>query len=398
MTSSILIPVLLLPVALLWLLPGLSDLLSLLLRAIGGAGTTPPATVSAARLAILVPAHNEALLIEAAVRSLLAQRSEKARSDVWVIADNCDDDTAARARQAGVSVLERRDAANPGKPAAIAWALAQIPLAEYDAVVIVDADTELDPGFADALAGHAPLRDKAVQAWFGSSNPGESWLTRLGSLFVDVRYDGQFALKRATGLNAVLTGNGMCLGTGLLARRGWVSDSLTEDLEMYARYTAKGEMIDYAPGARLHAQEARNLAQTGTQRRRWQAGRWQALAHFALPLLRSPSASVRQRLDALAELSFSGPVAHASVALVLGVPLSLLGTAAGRIVGGMFLLSIVPTVAWTSWALLRRSDRLTLIGDLFRLPFYAVWRAGLGVGALLSGRSERWERSPRHRV
>ncbi|MEO8139164.1 MAG: glycosyltransferase family 2 protein [Gemmatimonadota bacterium] len=396
MISSILISGLLLPFAALWLLPCVSDLLSVIVRAVGTARPTASAPLGPSRIAFLIPAHNESLLIEAALRSLLAQRHRHAELAVWVIADNCTDDTAALASRAGATVLERQDPDHPGKPAAIAWALRQISLDDRDAVVIIDADTVVDPGFADALAAHGPLRAKAVQAWFGSSNPQESWLTRLASLLVDVRYDGQFALKRDTGLNVVLTGNGMCLGTGLLSRGGWVADSLTEDLEMYARYTATGVRIDYAPGARLYAQEARDLAQTATQRRRWQAGRWNAFAGHAVPLLRSGSIGMRQRLDALAELSFSGPVAHASVALLLGVPLLLLGTMAGRIVGGIFLLSIVPIVGWTCWALLRRSDRLTLIIDLLRLPFYAVWRAGLALAVLFTGRSERWERSPRH--
>jgi cellulose synthase/poly-beta-1,6-N-acetylglucosamine synthase-like glycosyltransferase len=397
MTWQTAIPLLLLPLALLWLLPFASDLLSLLARLFRVARPASPAPVSApTRLAFLVPAHNEALLIDAAVRSLIAQRHDHVEFAVWVVADNCDDDTAALARRVGATVLERRDQERPGKPAAIAWALGQIPLDDRDAVVIIDADTMVDVGFAEALAERAPLRDKAVQAWFGSSNPEESWLTRLASLLVDVRYEGQFALKRDTGLNVVLTGNGMCLGTGLLGRCGWVSDSLTEDLEMYARFTALGERIDYAAGAQLYAQEARDLGETATQRRRWQAGRWQVLASHVAPLLRSRAIGARQRLDALAELSFSGPVAHASVALLFGAGLCLLGTTAGRIVGGIFLLSIVPMAGWTCWALFRRSDRLTLMVDLLRLPFYAVWRGGLAIAALLTGRSGRWERSPRH--
>ncbi len=387
--------VILMPMALLWLLPVLSDGLSLLVRFLtprqANNHSAPPA-----RLAFLVPAHDEALLIEAAVRSMRAQRHERSRVDLWVIADNCGDATSDLAREAGATVLERVDPSRPGKPAAIAWALNAIPLSEFDAVVIVDADTIVDAGFADTLAARGPLRDKAVQAWFGSSNPDESWLTRLASLFVDLRYDGQFALKRDTGLNVVLTGNGMCLGTGLLARQGWITDALTEDIELYARYTAAGERIDYAGDARLYAQEARDLAETGTQRRRWQAGRWHAFLGHTLPLLRSPSITFRQRLDALAELSFSGPVAHAATACLVALPLLLLGSGPARLLGGLFLLSIVPTIAWTSWALARRADRLALLGDLARLPLYAVWRAGLTIGTTRTQRGERWERSPRH--
>jgi cellulose synthase/poly-beta-1,6-N-acetylglucosamine synthase-like glycosyltransferase len=271
-----------------------------------------------------------------------------------------------------------------------------MPLNDFDAIVIVDADTVVDPGFADALALRAPLHGKAVQALYGTSNPFDSWLTRLASLFEDVRYRGQFPLKRSTGLNVPLTGNGMLLGRDLLTRHGWATDSLTEDLELYARYTAAGEEVDFAPGAILYAQEARDLHQSRVQRRRWQAGRWQVLGRNALPLLCSSRIGVHQKVDALSELVFPGPVTHAAVALTAGF-LSLHSNILVRLVGALFAVSAVPTVGWTVWALARRPDRLSLVVDLLWLPFYAAWRLWTAVTALARAHGKSWERSPRHR-
>jgi cellulose synthase/poly-beta-1,6-N-acetylglucosamine synthase-like glycosyltransferase len=66
-----------------------------------------------ADVAVLIPAHNESAGIEATLRCLQAQL--RAGDRVLVVADNCDDDTAAVARDAGAEVIERIDAIHRGK-------------------------------------------------------------------------------------------------------------------------------------------------------------------------------------------------------------------------------------------------------------------------------------------
>src|SRR5207302_1911376 len=78
--------------------------------------------------------------------------------------------------------LERRDPLAPGKPQAVGWALRQLALGDYDACVIVDADTVVDRAFARALARWAPLRGKLLQACERPLNETDSWLTRLAGL------------------------------------------------------------------------------------------------------------------------------------------------------------------------------------------------------------------------
>ena len=388
------------PIAALWLLPLVADVASVCrsgwarrrARALMDAGDRPGRTP----LLFLVPAHNESLLIEACARSLMAMRRGRSDYDVYVIADNCTDDTAAIASATGVGVLKRFDLERRGKPYAIEWALTRLPIDRYDAVVIIDADTVVDPDFADALAAAGPLRDKAVQAYFGVSNEHDSWLSLLAGLLTRVRYEGQYLLKRRTGLNCPLTGNGMCLGTALLARAGWAPDSLTENWELYARYTALGEAIEFAPNARLWSQEARTLAQSGTQRRRWQAGRWGVFRRYGWRILRSGRIGWRQKADALAELASPGPVLHAALAVSAGLLLAALPSVAARVVAAVFALSIVPTLFWTGRAWLRHPDRLTVARAFARLPVYVLWRTWVAVLAFSTGRRGVWQRSPRH--
>ena len=167
-------------VAVLWL-PLISELLSLL-RGDRRFATLGPSNGEAPRLLFLVPAHDEELLIAECARSLLDMAYPPASRRIIVIADNCSDQTARIAREQGAETLIRADPHAPGKPQAIAWALGQIALRDWDACVIIDADSTVAAGFASGLAKLAPLNDIAFQANFGVLNEFESWLTRLGGV------------------------------------------------------------------------------------------------------------------------------------------------------------------------------------------------------------------------
>ena len=343
----------------------------------------------------LVPAHDEALLIEECVTSLMRMTATDADFRVVVIADNCSDDTAARARACGAQVLERTNPLRRGKPHAIEWAMSLEKVGEYDAVVIIDADTHVARDFADVLAAYGPLKDKAVQAYFGLSNESDSWLSRLAGLLSRIRYEGQYPMRQRANFNCALTGNGMCLGSSLLGRLGWAPDALTENWELYARYTVYGARIEYAQDARLFSQEASSLKQSGTQRKRWQSGRLAALRMYAGELIRRPGLRMGQRIDAIAELSSLGPVLHSAGGIALGVGLLFLPNAVAQAFGAIFMISVLPMVGWTADAWIRSPDRLAIMAALLRLPIYVLWRAGVATKALIIGGKLGWERSPR---
>jgi cellulose synthase/poly-beta-1,6-N-acetylglucosamine synthase-like glycosyltransferase len=274
--------------------------------------------------------------------------------------------------------------------------MAQYTLTDRDAVVIVDADTVVEPAFADALAEAGPARERATQAYFGLSNEYESWLSILAGVLARVRYEGQYPLKRRAGLNCPLTGNGMCLGTGFLARVGWPAESLTENWELYARATMLGERIEYAAAAVLHSQEARSVGRSSTQRTRWQSGRLAVLRHYLIPIVRTAPASIAQKLDTLAELSSPGPIVHAALALAAAAALAWVPSTGTHVVAALFALSVLPMVGWTAVAWLGHPHRVAVAGALLRLPFYAVWRVAIAALALTRSRGLEWKRSPRH--
>jgi 1,2-diacylglycerol 3-beta-glucosyltransferase len=379
-------------------LPALSDGLCLLARRRRATPGRQDASVEpVARLLFLVPAHNEELLIAACVRSILEMNYPPVARRVVVVADNCTDATAALAREAGAETLERHDLQQRGKPRALAWALRELPLVEWDACVIIDADSTVDRGFAYGLGGEAPLRDRLVQAYFGTLNESESWLTRLAGVLTRCRYEVTYPLKQAAGLNSPLTGNGMCIGTARLRADGWQAFSLTENWELYAQYTAAGCQIRYAGGARLFSQEAHTLRSGATQRRRWLAGRLSVLRHWGGRLLRSRHIGWHQKLDALCELGAPSPVLHLVFAgAVAAAAVTLLPRPMGAAIAVVALLSLSSLVATTLLVLRRHPERWSVAAAFLMLPVYAAWRAALAGFTLVTLREQRWRKTEHH--
>ena len=189
----------------------------LLLALLSGRRPPPPARPPHLRFDVVVPAHDEEGGIAATVRSLLAVDYPAELRRVLVIADNCSDATADRAREAGAVVLVRRDAERRGKGYALASGYDRV-LADgiADAVVVVDADTEASTGLLRAFAARLDAGAVAVQSDNVVGNPRASWRTCLMAiafaLFNTVRSLGRDRLRCSTGLR----GNGMCLSVKVL--------------------------------------------------------------------------------------------------------------------------------------------------------------------------------------
>jgi cellulose synthase/poly-beta-1,6-N-acetylglucosamine synthase-like glycosyltransferase len=348
------------------------------------------------RLLFLVPAHNEELMIEQCVRSLLDMSYPTDARHIVVIADNCTDATARIAAQLGVPILERVYPESPGKPGAIAWALGKLDLGKWDACVIVDADSAVAPGFASGLAELAPLNDIAFQPNNLVLNEFESWLTRLGGLLGRCRFEVTFPLKQSAGLNCSI-GNGMGIGTNLLMRDGWLSNSITEDSELYAVYTEAGVRILHARAADIFSHESRSLGEGAIQRRRWLAGRIHVIRDWGARIVRSPRIGWHQKLDMFVELGLSSPVLHLMIAFaVAAAALFALPGTLGKWIALLALASVSGLAVTTIVAIVRHPQPWRTLSSFFMLPAYAAWRIIVVVSTLVTLRDTTWRRTARN--
>ena len=130
-------------------------------RSFPSAATASGRRGTPSRCAVLIPAHNEELVITSAIHNVRDQLAPGDR--ILVVADNCTDQTAEVARAAGAEVAERTDPDHRGKGFALDFGLSQLAPEQPPVVVVVDADCELDPGALDALVRQAAATGRPAQ-------------------------------------------------------------------------------------------------------------------------------------------------------------------------------------------------------------------------------------------
>ncbi len=231
-----------------------------------------------ARLVVLVPAHDEELLISRTIESLLRQSYPRSLFKIVVIADNCSDQTATVALAAGADeVLTRYAPDARGKGQALRWAIDQILAADDapDAIASIDADTTADPDLLLGLVERFESGAGVVQAdyrTFGNGSAAESLRETAFMLNNWVRPAGRNVL----GLTAFLVGNGILLGASALHRQPWAAFSAVEDREYTLDLQYHGIPVAFAGAVAVHAPTAPSAAAAATQQQRWEGG-WASL-------------------------------------------------------------------------------------------------------------------------
>jgi 1,2-diacylglycerol 3-beta-glucosyltransferase len=358
----------------------------------------PASTSPAWYFTVLIPAHNEALVIEETVARLRRQAYPAALWRMVVIADNCSDDTAARAATAGAEVLVRNDPSRPGKGAALGWAIDRLSGApSHRAIAVIDADSTASPEWLRRADAYLESGDRAVQSFYGIANADEGWRARLLSVSLILFHHVRSAGRDAMGWSSGLKGNGMVFAQELLEQHPWSAFSITEDLEYASCLANAGVRVAYDGGSQTLGLAGVRRGAT-TQRLRWEGGRFSLLRQW-VPRLLARAVRYRSllRADAAMELLVLPLALLAGVAsLVLG--LSALTALAGLtswalVIGALFAAGLL--VAYVLLGLRVAHAPRRMYATLGLAPAYLVWKAALYARLAIAGRSQRWIRTER---
>lgn len=326
------------------------------------------------RFDLVVPAHDEEAGITRTVRSLLAVDYPASLRRVLVVADNCSDATAARARIAGARVLVRDEAALRGKGYALAHAFEQTLRDGFaDAVIVVDADSVVAPNLLDAFSARLSGGAQAVQAASSVLNANDSWRTQLMALGFALFNRVRSLARENLGLSCGLRGNGMCFSTALLRMHPAQAFSIVEDLEYGLALGRAGVRVHYADEASVASAMVSAKAAAGSQRRRWELGRFALARRLALPLLRDAARSSSPLLLDLALDLLVPPLSFVVLYIAAGLAVSAL--ACGLLsVSFLWLTSATFVAAYVArgWVLSGIGVRGLLA--LRQIPRYLVWK------------------------
>ena len=349
-------------------------------------GSRRPASVATPagelpRFDIFVPAHDEEVGIASTVTSLLELDYPRDHFRVVVIADNCTDQTAARAEAAGATVLTRNDTQLRGKGYALAHAFAWGKQEGFaSAAVVVDADTLVSPNLLTAYAVRLQSGADAMQADYAVRNPEASWRTQLMAIALSTFHEVRSVARERWGLSCGLRGNGMCFTYAILDRVPYSAFSIVEDVEYGLALGEAKCAVRYIGEARVYGEMVSTEKAARSQRRRWEEGRKALVRSKGWPMLLRAAKDFDLVLFDLAVDLVIPPLAS----LAVGVSLGLVASAAVLVLtgGGTFAVGIWSASAAGLVYYVFRGWRLSGTGmrgllALGRAPAYVLWKLSL---------------------
>lgn len=358
------------------------------------APTKAPAT-SAPRIAVLMPAHNEAVGIAAVLAALKPQLREGDR--LVVVADNCTDETAAIARQQGAIVIERHDPERRGKGYALDFGIRYLETAPPDVVVMMDADCIAQPGTIQHIAQLALQHQRPVQAVYLMEQPAQpSPKSAVSALAFLVKN-----LVRPTGLHrldfpCLLTGTGMAFPWRVIQASPLASGNLVEDMQLGLDLAIAGSPPLLCEDALVIGNLPQQTKAATTQRTRWEHGHLKTLLTQVPTLLKAGIAQRRLDLVAIA-LDLAVPPLSLLVllwAVCLALTAALVWQGATVLPLKLLLLQgglLLGAIA-TAWA---HFGRETISPQQFAaIPLYIFWKIPLYLAFLVRPQT-KWVRTQR---
>lgn len=292
---------------------------------------TPSTPGPQRRIAVLIAARNEEAVVGQLIDSITAQTYPADRYTVFVVADNCTDNTAGVALAHGATVLRRQDSRLVGKGYALQYLLERVERlstdAPYDAFLVLDADNLLAPGYLTAM-DRALTDHRVVTGYRNSKNYGDNWISAGYALW----FLRESQLNRARArlrISCVVAGTGFAFTRQVMEQQGgWPFHSLTEDTEFTAEWICRGETIGYCEDAQLYDEQPVRFSQSVRQRMRWAKGYFRVLQRYGGRLL---SSALRGRFAGYDLVAAMLPAFLASVATLL---LTLIDLVVQAVVGG----------------------------------------------------------------
>lgn len=298
----------------------------------------PPKT----RFAVLLPARNEENVIAAIIKSLQAQDYPAELFDIFVIPNNCTDDTEGAALKAGAKLLHPTGPVS-GKGDVLHQVLGSLQ-GQYDAYCVFDADNLVDSGFLARMNDAVCAGAKVAKSRQCALNPYDNWVSGGYDLYFQSINLLHSRARMGLPLSAKLIGTGFMVTDALLQKMGgWNTKTLTEDIEFAAQSALVGEKVYYVPDALTYDEEPLSFSVSMRQRRRWSAGVQSVANRYTAKLLFAAPSWLRLDLAVhinmiYAQLLALVPIIYGAVKMpFLSAVYTLLYSLAGFVAGGIVM-------------------------------------------------------------
>ncbi len=352
------------------------------------------------KVVVLVPAHNEEIVIGSTLEKLT--RALKKQDRLVVIADNCSDATAEISRKQGAIVIERHDKDRKGKGYALDYGLQFIESDPPDVVVFVDADCSVHERAIEHLTQCAIATRRPVQATYLLSRPKNSQSSKdIVSQFSNIVRNLVRPLGLARlGQSCPLLGTGMAFPWSVIRAVNVANDHLLEDLKLGLDLTIAGHRPLFCPAAKVTGYLPQQLQAAKSQRTRWEHGHLQLIQTY-IPILLGEAVSQKRfgLLVSVLDLCVP-PLALLTVIWSVLMAVSLLFTV---VLGALWMPAAIAATAgfcflsgiFTAWSKFARQD--IPLFQFLTIPFYVFWKIPVYFKFLVKPQKD-WVRTERDSV
>lgn len=242
------------------------------------------------KYAVIIAARNEELVIGQLIKSIKNQKYPEKLIDIFVVADNCTDNTAQVAEQAGAIVRERFNKAQIGKGYALDYMIKIIEREyssrKYEGYFVFDADNLLDENYIAEMNKTFNQGYRIITSYRNSKNYDQNWISAGYALWFLHEAEYLNLPRMVLNSSCAISGTGFLVHTDLIKDNGgWIHHLLTEDIEFSVSQIIKGEKIGYCRNAMFYDEQPVTFAQSWNQRLRWAKGFYQVFAKYGRELI-----------------------------------------------------------------------------------------------------------------
>lgn len=347
------------------------------------------------RIAVLIPAHNESTGIIATLNSIRPQL--KSMDTLLVVADNCNDDTAAIALANGAEVIVRNDLENRGKGFALDFGIRHLSKSPSEVVVIIDADCLIETGGLKSIAAYALLHGRPVQALYLMYAKNTNLKSRISEFAWCVKNLVRPLGYAKLGLPCQLMGTGMAFPWNIISTVDLANGNIVEDMKLGIDLSIAGTPPLFYSNTKVMSDfPAVSEVQSG-QRTRWEHGHMAMILSEAPRLFMQGIAKGDKNLLAMAFDLSVPPLALLVVLLfgyaaVTGMVLLMyhVGWLAFQVaLSGVALLIIAIAFAWLGWG-----RNIIAFSTLLLVPVYVISKIPHYVKFLFK-RQKAWNKTER---
>lgn len=350
------------------------------------------------RFAVVVSARNESSVIGNLIASIKNQNYPSELVDVFVIADNCTDNTAEIARSAGAIVYERFNKEQVGKGYALDWLFNIIDSEHsdkgYEGYIIFDADNILDPNYIAEMNKVFDNGYRIITSYRNSKNYDTNWITAGYSLWFlrEAKYLNNARMQLGT--SCAISGTGFLVSAEVIKENGgWIHHLLTEDIEFTTDSIIHGEKIGYCADAILYDEQPTKFEQSYTQRLRWAKGFYQVFRNYGGKLIKGIFKGSFSCFDMLMTIMPAMLLTLISIAInIIAIPvgivthsndlvmlIQILTKTLANFYGMFFLLGLITTITESGQIHCSKAKRVLY---LFTFPLFMLTYVPIAIVAL----------------